>query len=228
MVVSEAPRRVPYPGPPPGSTTTQFGFWTAIGTAVLTLITFGLAITAIPNSGRNCQADCATYPFDGGLVASQFPGDYLWMVPAMLLMPLFVALVATIHQLAPVDRKVFSLIGLCLAVVAASVLLIDYFVQFTVMQPSLEKGGLEGWALLTMYNPNGVFLALEELGLVLMSVAFVAIAPAFTGRTAVERVLRLVLVIGFVATIGALGLVTAFLGSIARMPSRSRRSQLCG
>jgi len=47
---------------------------------------------------------------------------------------------------------------------------------------------------------------------VLMSVAFLAIAPAFTGRTGVERVLRFVLVIGFVATIGALGVVSALFG----------------
>ena len=75
-----------------------------------------------------------------------------------------VALVAAVHEWAPAERRVSSLLGLCLVVVAAAVLLIDYFVQATVLQPSLVKGQLDGWALLTQYNPNGVFIALEELG----------------------------------------------------------------
>lgn len=70
----------------------RFGFWAALATAVLTVVTFGCAITAIPDSGRNCQQNCATYPFASDQVASQFPGVYLWMVPAMLLMLVFIAL----------------------------------------------------------------------------------------------------------------------------------------
>jgi hypothetical protein len=186
--------------------------WAALGTTALTLVTFGLAVTALPNSGRGCTADCAVYPFAGEVAASQFPGDYLWMVPAMLLMLAFVALIAAVHQAAPPERSVFSLIGLCLAVVAAAVLLIDYFVQFTVMPLSLEKGQLEGWALFTQYNPNGVFLALEELGFLLMSVTFLAVAPTFLGPTKMERALRWILVASFVLTIGALGVVTAWFG----------------
>jgi hypothetical protein len=190
----------------------RFGFWAALATPILTIVTFGFAITALPNSGRGCQTDCVTYPFAGDLVASQFPGDYLWMLPAMALMLLFVALIAAVHQFAPASRRVFSQVGLCLAVVAATVLLVDYFIQFTVMQPSLEKGQLEGWALFTQYNPNGVFLALEELGFLLMSVVFLAIAPVFDGATKVDRALRWILVGGFVTTLAALAVVSALFG----------------
>ena len=71
------------------------------------------------------------------------------MYPAMLLVLLYVALVASIHELRPPARQIYSLLGLCFAIVAAAVLLIDYFIQATVMQPSLVKGKLDGWALLT-------------------------------------------------------------------------------
>jgi hypothetical protein len=107
---------------------------------------------------------------------------------------------------------VFSLVGLCLAVVAATVLLIDYFIQFSVMPMSLQKGQLEGWALFTQYNPNGVFLALEELGFLLMSVSFLAIAPVFVGRTKVERALRWILSGSFAVSIAALAAVSAAFG----------------
>jgi peptidoglycan/LPS O-acetylase OafA/YrhL len=146
---SPSPQKQAREEPPSRDAGSRVGFWLAISTAVLTVATFGLAVTAIPNSGRNCRTDCAIYPFSGDVVAGQFPGDYLWMFPAMLLMLLFVGLVACIHYYAPNDRKVFSLIGLGVAVVGAAVLLIDYFIQVTVMQPSLEKGQLEGWALFT-------------------------------------------------------------------------------
>ena len=76
----------------------------------------------------------------------------------MVLMLLFVALVAAVHEDSPPTRKIRSLVGLCLAVVAAGVLLIDYVIQVTVMQPSLGKGQLDGWTMLTQYNPNGAFI----------------------------------------------------------------------
>ena len=103
----------------------------------------------------------------------------LLQVPlAMLLMLSFVALVAAVHEHAPPHRRIFSLAGLCAAVMAAAVLLITYFIQFSVMQLNLEKNQLDGWALLTQYNPNGIFIALEELAYLLMSLALLALAPA--------------------------------------------------
>jgi len=118
----------------------RFGFEVAVITAVLTVVTFGTALMAVPNSGRNCRADCVGYPFAGDVLAREFPGDYLWMFPAMALMVAFVAFMAAIHGHVPEPRRVFSLLGLCLAVLAAAVLLVDYFIQVTVLQPSLTKG----------------------------------------------------------------------------------------
>lgn len=66
------------------------------------------------------------------------------MYPALLLMLVLVAFTAVVHQYAPPTRKCFSH-WLCLASVAAAVLLIDYFVQLTVMQPSIEQRQLAGW-----------------------------------------------------------------------------------
>jgi hypothetical protein len=144
------------------SAAARFGFWVAIVTAAMTVITFALAITALPNK--------VEYPFTSEEIVAQWPGDYYWMWPAMVLMVLFVALVGTLHELVPARRRVFSRLAFGLAVIAAAVLLIDYYIQATVMQLNLEKGQLDGWSILTQYNPNGVFIALEELGYLLMSV----------------------------------------------------------
>ena len=146
------------------------------------------------------------------MIAAQWPGDYLWMYPAMVLMLLFVALVAAVHECAPPARRVFSLLALCIAAVAAAVLLIDYYPQVSIMQPSLEKGQLDGWSMLTMYNPNGVFIALEELGYLLMSIVFLCLARVFVGKTGVERALRWLLQASFAASILSLVVVSAVRG----------------
>ncbi len=182
----------------------RFGFWIALVTAALTVVTFALALTALP--------DAVPYPFTSQVIVDQWPGDYLWMYPAMVLMVLFVALLVAIHEYAPPARRTYSLLALCVGVIAAAVLLITYYIQVTVMQPSLEKGQLDGWAMLTMYNPNGVFIALEELGYLLMSLAFLCLAGVFVGASRLERSLRWLYIASFAVSIGALVVVFAMEG----------------
>lgn len=174
----------------------RVGSWVALGISGLTVATFALAYMA--------GSDDSPYPYSSDAIAGNWPREYLWMFPAMLLMLLFIAFIASVHEYAPPTRKIFSLLGLCLAIIAAAVLLVAYFIQVTVMQPSLEKGQLDGWAILTMYNPNGVFIALEELGFILMSLALAAISPVFMQKNKVERTIRWLFVLSCVAVVGAL------------------------
>jgi hypothetical protein len=51
------------------------GLYSSILTVAMTLVTFGLAITAVPNSGAGCLENCFEYPYLDTL--SEFPGDYL-------------------------------------------------------------------------------------------------------------------------------------------------------
>ncbi len=183
----------------------RFGFWIAITVSGVNVVTFALAMTALPND--------VPYPFTSDVIAAQWPGDYLWLYPSMLLMLLFVAFVASVHEYAPSSRKIFSLLGLCFANLAAAVLLINYFIQAAVMQLSLEKGQLDGWSMLTMYNTNGVFIALEELGYILMSLTLVTLTPVFMGRTGVERTIRWLFVLSFLAVVGALIAVSVVMGN---------------
>lgn len=80
------------------------------------------------------------------------------------------------------------------------------------MQPSLEKGQLDGWAMLTQYNPNGVFIALEELGYLLAALALLCLVPVFDGRNRVERALRLLLAGCLAVSVAAYIAVSAIRG----------------
>jgi hypothetical protein len=188
----------------------RVGLYSAIFAVATTLVTFGLAITAVPNSGAGCQVDCFEYPYLDTL--SEFPGDYLWMPPAMILIVVYVLLVVSIHAYASPKKKVYSQIGLTFAQIAAVVLLADYFVQFSVVPVSLMNGQTEGITLLTQYNPYGVFIVLEELGYLLMVLSFAFLAPVFTGGGRLASVIGWIFVAGFVLMVGFFAAISVVYG----------------
>jgi len=194
----------------PTATALRVGLYSAILTAFTTAVTFGLAITAVPNAGAGCRVDCVKYPYLDTL--SEFPGDYLWMPPAMILVVLYVVLVSSIHAQATPRKKVYSQMGLSFALISAGVLLGDYFVQFSVVPVSLMNEQTGGIALITQYNPYGAFIVLEELGYLLMGLSFVFLAPVFAGGGRLGRVVGWVFASGFVLTFASLAAISAVFG----------------
>jgi hypothetical protein len=179
----------------------RFASRTAFFTAAIGIVAFSLAIIAVPPAGANCQSNCAPYPYMD--LASRWPIDFMWQLPAICLAFAYVALMACIHQLSEDRTKIVSLVGLCLAIVAASSLAIDYYLQFAIVPVSLKAGETNGLPLLIQYNPHGIFIALEELGYWTMSVSFVLMATAVagTGRltAAVRWIFRLPIVVAVIA-----------------------------
>lgn len=160
----------------------RLGFWAAVLTVVVTAA-FAVAGIATPaRSGPFCVSGCVPSPYVD--VARFIPGDYLWLIPGILLAPIFVVLMACIHAYAAETRKTLSRIALSFAVSYAAVILVNYFVQLTVVVPSLESGETQGLSVFTQYNPHGFFIALEVLAYLMMSAAFSAAAPVFRGGKA--------------------------------------------
>ena len=180
----------------------QVGIYSSVLTVLLTIITFGFAITAIPISGANCREGCIEYPYLN--TVAQFPKDYLWMIPAIILMLLYVIWMVSIHVYAAPSKKIFGQIGLSFALMSALILISDYFIQFSVVPISLMSGETEGITLLTQYNAHGIFIVLEELGYQLMSLSFVFIAPVFSSQNRLEAAVRWVFIGGFVLAIVSL------------------------
>jgi uncharacterized membrane protein YccC len=71
-----------------------------------------------------------------------------------------------------------------------------------VVIPSLLSGETAGLSLFTQYSPHGIFIALEGLGYMMMSVAFLFAAFVFTGGK-LERSIRWLFVTGFVLAVGS-------------------------
>lgn len=189
----------------------RLAHYIALFTSLVTIIAFGIAILTPPISGPFCTSSCIDYPYLN--IISRFPRDYLWVFPAIIMNLAFVALVACVHQYASPDRKIFSQIALSFSIISATVLIIDYYIQISVIQPSIEKGQLDGIAILTQYNPHGIFIALEEIGYLIMSLAFLVLVPVFSNKSSLEKAIRLILLLSFILTICAIFLILICFGT---------------
>src|SRR5579875_3430209 len=136
----------------------RLGFWSAVLIVIDTAFFFLLGISTPARSGPFCTVSCIHFPYVSGLSAF-IPADYVWLYPGFLLAPIFVVLMASIHQYALADKKIFSQIGLLFALTYATAIIIDYFIQFAVVEPSILSGESTGLSLFTQYNPHGLFMA---------------------------------------------------------------------
>ena len=83
----------------------RVGFWAAVLTVLLTAATAVAGVATPARSGPFCGPTtwaCVPAPYTD--VAQFIPGDYLWLIPAILLAPVFVVLMAAVHDYAPEPR----------------------------------------------------------------------------------------------------------------------------
>ena len=191
-------------------TISKVGFYAAVLTTLLAIITLVIAFNTPPLSGPYCTVGCLTYPYSD--IASRFPRDYYWMYSAILLCLVYYILIVSIHYFAPAEKKIFSQISMSFALVSTATLVIDYFAQVSVIQPSLVLRETEGIALLSQFNPHGGFIVLEEIGFFMMSLSMLFMAPAIAGNTKVEKAIRWLFVACFALNVISLGLYTVFYG----------------
>jgi hypothetical protein len=181
-------------------TSRKLGFWSAILTAVFAVLFMGVGFFGTAYDGK------ILYPF---IITAINPIDYAVWIPGLLLAPTFVILMACIHDQAPRDKKVFSQIGLSFALIYAALIMSDYFVQLTAVLPSITSNETGDLSFFSMYNPHGLFIALESLGYLMMNAALLSIAMVFTKSTRLERTIRWTFVIGFILAIMSFIALTA-------------------
>jgi len=177
----------------------RFGYFTSILTLILAFITFGIAICTPHLSGPFCVGTCFEYPYTD--ILSRFPRDYFWMYPAILLTLCYLVFMICIHNYVLENKRIFSQIGVLSAVISTVILVVDYFLQVSVVQQSLLLGETDGIALLTQFNPHGLFIALEDIGYIMMSLSFLFMAFAISKSTRLEKSLRWVFIISFILMI---------------------------
>ena len=188
------------------------GFYIALLTSVITLVTFTIAFLTPPLSGPFCRGECFEYPYKD--IAERFPRDYYWMYLSMVVSLLYLFLMVIIHYHARPDKKIYSHTGLGIALISAAIMIPLYFTQVTVIQPSLLKKEFEGLALWSQFNPHGMFIALEEISYWLMNISFFVVIPVFNDNRKFSGAIRLTYLIGFFLAIIAFVLITLQYGII--------------
>ena len=168
--------------------------WIGAVTALSATVALAIAVTTPARSGNFCTDSCLSYPYTDA--AAFVPRDYLWMYPATLMALSFLALtVCLLHDARP-EHRALAGIGSAVAGVAVAALAVDYAIQLAVVAPSLVKGEMRDLSLWSMYNPHGVYVALEDLAFLLFGVAFFFLAWVFAGRGRLERALQRLLFLG--------------------------------
>ncbi len=188
----------------------KFAFYASLTLAILTIITFGFAMIAVPPAGPFCPENCMEYPFQD--ILKYYPRDYYWMYLAIFQLFAFIIFIIANHFIAPLEKKLFGFISIAFALISSIVLLIAYFTQFSVVPISVMKDETEGIALLTQYNGHGIFIALEELGYITMSIAFLFLAFLFSMKNRLEKSIRFILILPFLITLISFVLYSAKFG----------------
>jgi hypothetical protein len=176
----------------------KFGLITSVSLVLLTIATWGLGMMAIPPAGPYCPGNCMEYPFTDILI--YYPRDYCWMYLSIFQLFAYLMFMATNHHLAQAERKLFSLISFSFALISSTVLLLAYFVQFSVVPASMMNGETDGIAILTQYNGHGLFIAMEDLGYITMALSFLFLSFVFSRKSLLERALHLILLFSFAGT----------------------------
>lgn len=176
----------------------KFGLYSSISLAIMTIITWAFAMIAVPPAGPYCPGDCMSYPFSDILL--YYPRDYYWMYLAIFQVFGYLIFIVSNHFITRVEKKLFSFLSVAFALISSIVLLIAYFVQFSVVPMSMMKGETEGIALLTQYNGHGIFIAMEDLGYITMSISFLFLSFIFSLKNRLEKAIRLILISAFLLT----------------------------
>jgi hypothetical protein len=146
------------------------GFWSAV---LVTLFNVLSSLLMIPSwflnpiiPWRGIESYAST--FDFFQIASMLPG-FLVVLP-------FLPMMAAIHYSSPLDRKVFSMLGVAFAGISVAMLGFQYYSQFTVVRYNLISGEQQALGLFVLGNPHSFFWPLEALGY-----GFMGLSTLFAG-----------------------------------------------
>lgn len=108
-------------------------------------------------------------------------GIVVLLTPSILLGPAFVVLLASIHELAPPARKIWSLAALAFGIVYLVLIGMTYFVQLTLVAPHMARGDTQGIEPFLFIPFDSFLYAVDILGYSFMSLATLFAARVFAG-----------------------------------------------
>jgi len=168
-------------------------------------VVFAVAFLGIGFFGSSYTEGILKYPYVLTVIR---PIDYAVWYPAFFLALTLVVLVACIHRETPAEEMVFSLIALSFTIIYTVLTVSDFFLQWTVVLPSILRNETSDLSLFSIYNPHGFPIAIESLGYLMLNTSFLFLAIVFGGKSRIERAIRWFFVVGFVLVVGSFGILS--------------------
>lgn len=156
----------------------KIGFWSAICTTIFIAI-----------SGINSSASI--------YIVSNFSG--------FIVTSLFLIVIICIYYSAPDDKKILGHIGLSFAIIYATLISINYFIQLTFVQ-----FGAFNTDILSITNPQSMMMTIEVLGYFFMGLSTLFIAPIFQSGRLEQSIRWLFVFNGILGIGGAIGFALNF------------------
>jgi hypothetical protein len=179
-------------------TSITLGFWSAIFGSVFAILFVLIAILTSLMFPMKAWNGIQTYAENFNFL------DMASFIPAFLLAPTMVILIACINAIAPESKKIFSQIGLAFTVVYAAIITTNYYLQLFVVRLNLQGVTLEGLSILAQPNLHSTFFALETLGYAFLSLATLFVSLVFTSGKLEIWIRSLFIVSGAVGIFGVL------------------------
>jgi hypothetical protein len=174
----------------------RLGFWSAAVVALLViLIDVGMILSTI-FFPMNTITGIESY-------AKSFNSlQMLPFIPSLVLAPMFVIMMFSIHQYASDDKKVLSQLSFSFALICAAVLSVHYYIQLTfVQQGLLNKETAVLWQFAAP-NPHSFFWTFAALGYGFMGISLLFAAPVFSNKS--ERLIKWLFVANGIIGVGFL------------------------
>ncbi len=169
----------------------QLGFWSSVVAAIGSL---GFSVAALLDLGH--------------LLA--FPWNHILSIaPSLLLAIAFLLVMVSIYHYAPIEKKLWSHIGLIFATMYATLNSLVYIVQLAVVIPHEIQGNVSDVAFLTM-NQGSFMEAINAIAYSLMSLSTLFASVVFTGSRLKRSIRYLFIANGLLAPI--ILLILAFRG----------------
>ena len=187
------------------SLTVRIGSWSAM-LATIGAVGFavGILVNIVVLPGSAWTGDIRAYAASYSSL-----GMAVTVVPSLLIVPAFVALVASLHGVAQEQQRPILLLALVFAGVYAATVGTNYFLQLIVVRQNLEAGTTEGMALLAMPNPHSMFWAFEFMGYFWQGLAAGLVALVMS-RGRLQKWIRWLL--ASVSFSGAVGIIASIVG----------------
>jgi hypothetical protein len=149
---------------------TSLGFWSAV---IMTIAVIFSGITAS--------------------TAMKIPS----LVSGIILIPVFILLIACIHEYSPADRKFFSRLGLLFTMGYAVLIGFNYYMELTLVRNNLYTDAF------AMDDPQSIMWVIEVLGYGFMGLATLATAFVFTNGK-LENAIRWLFIVNGILGIGGM------------------------